>query len=50
LDNCYTRNRALLLPKIIKNVTLKVYKGVPHGMCTTHKNEVNADLLAFIKG
>ncbi len=25
----------------------KVYKGAPHGMCTTHKDQVNADLLAF---
>jgi hypothetical protein len=41
---------ALLLPKIIKNVTLKVYKGRAARMCTMHKNEVNADLLAFIKG
>jgi hypothetical protein len=29
---------------------LKVYKGASHGMCTTRKDEVNADLLAFIKG
>jgi non-heme chloroperoxidase len=29
---------------------LKVYKGAPHGMCTTRKDEVNADLLAFIQG
>ena len=29
--------------------TLKVYKGAPHGMCTTHKDQVNADLLAFIE-
>ena len=28
----------------------KVYKGAPHGMCTTHKDQVNEDLLAFIKG
>jgi non-heme chloroperoxidase len=31
------------------NATLKVYKGAPHGMCTTLKDEVNADLLAFLK-
>jgi non-heme chloroperoxidase len=36
--------------KMIKNATLKVYKGAPHGMCTTHKHQVNEDLLAFIKG
>jgi non-heme chloroperoxidase len=34
---------------LIKNATLKVYKGAPHGMCTTHKDEVNPDLLAFLK-
>ncbi|WP_088344087.1 MULTISPECIES: alpha/beta hydrolase [Rhodomicrobium] len=41
---------ALLSSKIVKNATLKIYKGAPHGMCTTHKHEVNADLLAFLKG
>lgn len=40
---------AMLSSKIVKNATLKVYKGAPHGMCTTHKNQVNEDLLAFIK-
>ena len=40
---------ALLSSKIIKNATLKVYKGAPHGMCTTLKDQVNEDLLAFIK-
>lgn len=38
-----------LSAKIIKNVELKVYKGAPHGLCSTHKNQVNEDLLAFIK-
>jgi hypothetical protein len=37
---------AMLSCKIVKNAMLKVYT---HGMCTTHKNQVNADLLAFIK-
>ena len=41
---------ALLSSKIIMNSTLKVYKGSPHGMCTTHKDQVNADLLSFFKG
>jgi non-heme chloroperoxidase len=41
---------ALLSSKIIKDATLKIYKGAPHGMCTTLKNEVNEELLAFIKG
>ena len=41
---------AIIAAKLVKNGKLKVYKGAPHGMCTTHKNEVNEDLLAFIKG
>ena len=40
---------ALLSSKIVKGATLKVYKGAPHGMCTTLKDQVNEDLLAFIK-
>jgi non-heme chloroperoxidase len=40
---------ALLSSKLIKNATLKVYPGAPHGMCTTLKQRVNEDLLAFIK-
>jgi non-heme chloroperoxidase len=40
---------AMLSAKLVKNAKLKIYKGAPHGMCTTHKNEVNEDLLAFIK-
>ena len=35
--------------KIVKDATLKVYKGAPHGMCTTLKDQVNEELLAFIK-
>jgi non-heme chloroperoxidase len=41
---------AMLAVKVVKNGTLKVYKGAPHGMCTTLKDKVNEDLLAFIKG
>lgn len=41
---------ALLSAKIVKSATLKIYKGAPHGMCTTHKDQVNEDLLAFFKG
>jgi non-heme chloroperoxidase len=41
---------ALLSAKLVKNATLKVYKGAPHGLCTTLKQQVNEDLLAFIKG
>jgi len=40
---------ALLSAKIVKGATLKIYKGASHGMCTTHKDQVNADLLAFLK-
>lgn len=40
---------ALLSSKIVKNAILKVYKGAPHGMCTTHKTQVNEDLLTFIR-
>ncbi|MGQ0700587.1 MAG: alpha/beta fold hydrolase [Panacagrimonas sp.] len=35
--------------KLVKNATLKVYKGAPHGLTDTHKNQLNEDLLAFIK-
>lgn len=38
---------ALLSAKLVKNVTLKIYQGAPHGLCTTHKQQVNEDLLAF---
>ncbi|HTL57032.1 MAG TPA: alpha/beta hydrolase [Candidatus Limnocylindrales bacterium] len=40
---------ALRSAKLIKNATLKVYKGAPHGLCTTLKDQVNQDLLVFIK-
>ncbi len=39
-----------LAVKLLKNGTLKVYPGFPHGMLTTHADVINADLLAFIKG
>jgi non-heme chloroperoxidase len=41
---------ALLSAKLIPGATLKVYPGAPHGMCSTLKDKVNADLLAFIRG
>jgi len=41
---------ALLSSKIVKGATLKVYPGAPHGMCSTLKDKVNAELLAFLKG
>lgn len=40
---------AQLSVKLLKNGTLKVYKGFPHGMFSTHSDEINRDLLAFIK-
>ena len=40
---------ALLSSKIVKNTKLVVYQGAPHGLCTTHKDRVNEELLAFIK-
>ena len=40
---------AQLSAKLLKKVTLKVYEKFPHGMCTTHADIINADLLAFIK-
>ncbi len=36
--------------KLLKNATLKVYENYPHGMPTTHADQINADLLSFIKG
>jgi non-heme chloroperoxidase len=40
---------ALIAIKLLKHGTLKVYKGLPHGMCTTHPEAINPDLLAWIK-
>ncbi|MGB8989186.1 MAG: alpha/beta hydrolase [Candidatus Sulfotelmatobacter sp.] len=39
----------LMSAKIVKGATLKVYPGFPHGMPTTHADQINADLLAFIQ-
>ena len=39
----------LMSAKIVKNATLKVYPGFPHGMPTTNADQINADLLAFFK-
>jgi len=39
----------VLSAKVVKNGTLKIYPGYPHGMCTTHADVINADLLAFIR-
>jgi non-heme chloroperoxidase len=35
--------------ELVRNATLKVYEGAPHGLCTTHKEGINADLLTFIE-
>ena len=40
---------ALLSSKIVKNATLKIYPGAPHGLTATHKDQVNADLLSFVR-
>ncbi len=39
----------LLQAKLVKGAELKVYKGAPHGLTTTHKDQFNADLLTFLK-
>jgi len=41
---------AMLSSKLVKGSTLKIYPGLPHGMCSTNKDLINADLLAFIQG
>jgi non-heme chloroperoxidase len=40
---------ALRSSKLVAGATLKVYPGLPHGMCSTHKDLINADLLAFLQ-
>lgn len=41
---------ALKAAELVKHGTLKVYPRLPHGMCTTHPDQINADLLAFVRG
>ena len=41
---------AMRSSKLVKGATLKVYPGTPHGMTATHKDEVNEDLLTFLRG
>jgi non-heme chloroperoxidase len=41
---------ARLAAKLVKNATLRIYPGLSHGLCSTHKDQVNAELLAFIRG
>jgi non-heme chloroperoxidase len=40
---------AILSSKIVRDATLKVISGAPHGMCSTHKDRINAELLAFLQ-
>jgi non-heme chloroperoxidase len=40
---------ALLSSKIVRGATLKVISGAPHGMCSTHMDQINAELLAFLQ-
>lgn len=44
------KGAALLQMKLLKNATLKLYPGLPHGLLTTNLDTINQDLLAFIKG
>jgi len=41
---------AMLSSKLVKGATLKIIPGAPHGMCSTHKDQINAELLAFFEG
>lgn len=41
---------APLSAKLLRNAVLKTYSGLPHGMCTTHPDIINADILAFVRG
>jgi non-heme chloroperoxidase len=43
------RASGLMSSKIVKGATSKIYPGAPHGLCSTLKHQVNADLLAFIR-
>ncbi|BAY73386.1 alpha/beta hydrolase fold protein (plasmid) [Trichormus variabilis NIES-23] len=40
---------AIASSKLVKNATLKIYPGAPHGLTNTHKDQLNADLLSFLK-
>jgi non-heme chloroperoxidase len=42
-------NSAPLSAKLLKNAELKVYEGLPHGLCTTHADIATPDLLAYVK-
>jgi non-heme chloroperoxidase len=40
---------SVLSAKLVRNSKLKIYPGAPHGLCTTHADQINGDLLAFLK-
>ncbi len=42
-------NSAKRSVKLVKDAKLKIYPGAPHGMCSTEKDKVNADVLEFIR-
>jgi non-heme chloroperoxidase len=44
------QDAAVMSAKLLRNATLKLYPGYPHGMLTTHADVINPDLLAFIRG
>jgi len=44
------KDASLVQAKLLKNGTLKVYPGYPHGMITTYADVINADILAFVQG
>jgi non-heme chloroperoxidase len=43
------KDASMLQIKLLRNGTLKIYPGYPHGMLTTHADVINPDLLAFVK-
>jgi phage terminase large subunit len=47
--NTANNNKAVIIVKLVEKGKLKVYKGAPQDLCTTHKDKVNEDLLEFIK-
>jgi non-heme chloroperoxidase len=40
---------AIAAAKLVKQATLKIYPGAPHGLTDTHKEQLNTDLLSFLK-
>jgi non-heme chloroperoxidase len=48
-QNVPIANSALKSSKIVPNAELKIYPGAPHGLTVTHKDQFNADLLAFLR-